>query len=260
MGGARLIEYPVHMSQREPVSIKRLLVATDGEPAADSALRVARRIAERDAADVEVVGVFCPRIPVPPLTADSFDHRCEPRDRSEFEALGRAIEHQLRDRIGVAWPVHLCVGHPAARITELARSIRADLIVLGHTMPTANQEHRPGRHTAEQIAISCDIPVLTVPPGCDDLPHEVVAVDDGSAVSRRLLTVATAVLAAGGTIRETTTPVNRALLRYAESLHADLLALPLHGDTAKTRVLMGGAVLDVLDHARGAILITPSAA
>ncbi|MGH7679277.1 MAG: universal stress protein [Gemmatimonadaceae bacterium] len=247
------------MSQREPALLKRLLVATDGELAADSAIRVAKRIAERDAADVEVVGVFCPRIPVPPLTADSCEHRCEPRDRPEFEALGRAIEHQLRDRIGVAWPVHLCVGHPAARITELARSLRADLIVLGHTMPTANQEHRPGRHTAEQIAISCDIPILAVPSGYVALPRAIVAVDDGSAASRRALSIAAAVLAQDGTIRETTTPVGRSVLHHAESLQADLLSLPLQGSSTELRALLGGAVLDVLDHARGAVLITPSA-
>lgn len=260
MGGARLIQYPAHMSQREPVLLKRLLVATDGEPAADSALRVARRIAERNAADVQVVGVFSPRIPVPPLIADSCEHQCEPRDRPAVETLGRAIELQLRDRIGVAWPVHMCVGHAPARIAEVALAIQADLILLGHSMPTGPQEHRPGRHTAEQIAIGCDIPILTVPPGCDALPRVVVAVNDGSAASRRALSIATAILAEEGVVREATTPVSRSALHYAESLHADLLALPLQGTTAKTRALMGGAVLDVLDHARGAILITPSSA
>jgi hypothetical protein len=131
-------------------------------------------------------------------------------------------------------------------------------VVLGHTLPCETSKHRPGRHTAEQLAIGSDSPVLIVPPGTDRLPRVAVAVNDGSAASRRALSVITTVLADDGTVRETTKPVGRVLLRLAERLGADLISMPLPGESSMTRLLLGGSVMDVLDHARGDVLITPA--
>ena len=247
------------MAGHDHFPVERLLVATDGEPTADAALLVTKLLAQRHTASVDVIGVFSPRIPLP-VRSEGEEPRCERRDRRALVILRRRIRHQLRDRIGVDWPVHVCVGHPPARIAALARSKRASLVVLGHTPPTDTSDRRLGRHTMEQVAIACDVPVLAVPSDLVALPSVIVTVNDDSSVAEAGRATAAAVLADGGRLDESREPVGRKMLHHAEAMGAELVVLPLHGHTTTIRSLMGGSVMDVLDHARCAVLITPEAA
>ncbi|MEX2154443.1 MAG: universal stress protein [Gemmatimonadaceae bacterium] len=237
--------------------LQRLLVASDGEPAGDAALRLAKLLANRDGADVEVVGVFSPRIPVPPIAPDSCEHQCEFHDRPAAAQLIRRIRRQTRDRIGASWPVRLRIGHAASIICDTARAFGANLVLIGHTTPEPG-ERRAGRHTAEQIALGCDIPVLTVPSGVNSLPRIAVAVIDESGGAEAAVSMATTLLGSDGALHEARGPVTREVLHLSEALGADLLSLPLAGHNATVRSLMAGGVADVLDHARCSVLVTPS--
>jgi nucleotide-binding universal stress UspA family protein len=252
--------YGAFMRAKRVIRLERLLVASDGQPAGDAALLFARLLADRDRADVEVVGVFCPRIPVPPVVAGSCEHDCEPHDRRAVAELLERVWQQTRERIKVPWPIHVRVGHPPWMISDMARSGRASLVLLGHTTLSEEGGHRTSRHTAEQVSYGCDVPVLTVPPDVRRLPRSaLVVVDDGEA-SRRAVAMTGAVLERGGTVHKTKGSASIETLHIAEGLGADLVCVPLTGESFAVRSLMGGGVADVLDHARCMVLITPSVA
>src|SRR5687767_16015377 len=86
---------------------ERLLVATDGGPGADSAIAVAKLLAARDSATVEVIAVLSPHV-----------------------ALHRLVHEQLR-AAGVEWPTRVEIGQTATVIAERARAANADLIIVG---------------------------------------------------------------------------------------------------------------------------------
>jgi len=222
--------------------LERLVVASDGQPTSDAALHFAKLLAERDHAHVQVIATFSPRIAVPPPGAALPNRRREQRHRIKARELQERVERQLRDRIGVTWPFELRHGYAPWIIAEVARAATADLILLGHSATTENGLRRPGRHTAEQLACACEIPVLAVSGNGRSLPRLAVAVVDRG----------------GATLIRVSDRSPRAVLKVAKSLGADLLSVPLAGDSFEVRSLMSGCVVELLDHACCSVLVTPS--
>jgi len=162
---------------------KRIIVATNGSPTADAALRVAGAIAARQGRRVEVLAVL---EPLPVLDAgfaptvvpfESFDRR-----RSE-ELLTR-VRAQVNAVTGSAdsWPVEVRVGQPASEIVKAARESDVVLIVMGIG------KHAPadrifGGETALKVSRRAPVPVLAVVPGKDQLPKNAFVGMDFSASS-----------------------------------------------------------------------------
>lgn len=237
--------------------LERLVVATDGEPTADAALNFAKQLAERDGAEVQVVAVLSPRVAVPAANWDPSSHRRATRHRVKSGELQARVERQVRDRIGVAWPVQLKFGHVPWVIADVARSARADLVLVGHPATGAVGLRRPGRHTAEQVACISDIPVIAVKADVIGLPRLIVAVVDGTEASDRAERVAASLLAPTGTFLRVTERLTRDVESLATSLGAELLSVPLRGASFEVRVLMSAGIVNALDHATCSVLVTP---
>jgi len=239
------------------VRLERLVVATDGQATALGALNLAKRLAERDGAQVEVVAVLSPKVAIPAPNWDSSNPHRANRHRVKTGELQARVERQVRDRIAVAWPIQVRFGHAPWIIADVARTARADLILVGHPATGASGLRRPGRHTAEQVACVCDIPVVAVKADARDLPRIVVAVVDGSLASDRAQRVASSLLAPNGTLLRVTERPTQDGPTLATSLGAELLSVPLPGPNFAVRSLMSGGVVNALDFAPCSVLVTP---
>jgi nucleotide-binding universal stress UspA family protein len=238
--------------------LKHILAATDGEPRSDTALQVAQALAERDGAFVEIVSVFTPRIAVPRRSAADPELRCEVRDRhAAAEQLSR-VWRQARSRLHLEWPILFRVGSVPRVIAELARSGRADLVVVGRAPDCLCGARAPRAYTAEQLAIASDTPILALPPRSGELPRIAVVALDDSGASHRAAQLARAVLARHGVVHAARRAASRDLLALCDALGAELLAVPIAGNSAIVRSLMGGQAADLLSRARCAVLIAPS--
>jgi nucleotide-binding universal stress UspA family protein len=242
-------------------TLKHIMVATDGEPRSDMALRVANALAERDAGFVEIASVFTPRIAVPRVSADDPELCCEARDRRAAAEQFSRVWQQVRSRLRLHWPILFRVGSVPRVIADLARSGRADLIVIGRAPDCACGARTPRAHTAEQLAIASDTPTLALPPCAGDtLPRLAVVALNDSAASHEASQLTRSVLARHGVVHAARRAASRELLALCDALGAELLAIPVPGDNAAVRSLMGGQAADVLAKARCAVLIAPSPA
>lgn len=240
-------------------SLRHILVATDGAPRSDAALRVANALAERDAGFVEIASVFTPRIAVPRVGEADPELCCERRDRRAAAEQFSRVWQQVRSRLQLHWPMLFRVGTVPGVIAELARSGRADLIVIGRAPDCACGARTPRAHTAEQLAIASDTPTLALPARSGDrLPRIAVVALNDSAASHGASQLTRSVLARHGVVHAAKRAASRELLALCDALGAELLAMPIAGDNAVVRSLMGGQAAEVLAKARCAVLITPS--
>jgi nucleotide-binding universal stress UspA family protein len=179
----------------------RIIVATDGEPAAVGALRVARALAERDGAAVEVVCAV-PTFPVPPsrvgapmvLAMDELDRAARDAARDRVRAQLEAIDPWL-----ATWPITVECGAPALTIVRRAQRGAASLIVLGlgrHALA----DRWFGTETALRVMRLSHVPVLAVPSDAASLPDRAVAAVDFTEFSRDAATTALKLLRAGGVL------------------------------------------------------------
>jgi nucleotide-binding universal stress UspA family protein len=237
--------------------LERLLVATDGHSTSDAALAFAKLLAARDGSLVEVIAVFAPRVANPPVEWRASVSRGK-RNRVRAGELEGRVERQVRGRIGAGWPILHRRGHPPWTIAEAARVTAADLIIMGHGSVGESELRRPGQHTTEQIACLSDVPVFAVDGALRGFPRLAVMVVDGGAASARAQRVAASLIAKDGNLLRVTERVPRNMLKLINSLGADLISVPISGDSPEVRSLMSGNVAEVLDHARCSVLITPS--
>jgi nucleotide-binding universal stress UspA family protein len=159
----------------------RIIVATDGEPAALGALRVARALAERHRARVEVISVVAP-FPVPPS-------RVGGPEFVGIDGLVPAACGAARQRVGAqlaeagpgctAWPTAITIGPPAPTIARMADDRDATLIVIGQGRH-ALADRWLGSETALRVIRLSPVPVLVVPSDARTLPDCAVAAVDFS--------------------------------------------------------------------------------
>jgi nucleotide-binding universal stress UspA family protein len=153
----------------------RILVCADDSSSAGDALAMANSLAARSNAEVELVSIFAPRIPVPNAIGREGAARCEELDRNAAAELVRSVRNQERRRVDrfTKWPVHLEVGHPVRVIVERAKSSGADLIVLG----IGNSDPRVRRCRAATPASLCnylEVPALAAARLGTALPREAI--------------------------------------------------------------------------------------
>ncbi|MEX2177491.1 MAG: universal stress protein [Gemmatimonadaceae bacterium] len=169
-------------------TITQLLVATDGSPSAEPALRAARDIAERCDASVAVLAVHesLPIVTPEVQLAASPEMEQEARSALRLQILAQ-LDHLAIDE---DWPVEVVTGNPAAMIAKAAHAHDASLVIMGlgeHGL----FERLLGDETVIKLLRLGAVPVLAVAPGFDDLPQRVVAATDFTASSARAAALAT---------------------------------------------------------------------
>jgi nucleotide-binding universal stress UspA family protein len=161
-----------------------VLLATDGRDSTDTAIRAARRIADRLRVPLAPVAVLRP-IPgfriggeLPQLPSDY--------ERARRAEMHREVERRLEPVLGPGdgWTLELRTGVPAVEIAAAAVAAGASLLVIGRG------EHRPvdrllGEEIALQVVRRATVPVLAVHPAADARIRRVVVGMDFSAASIR---------------------------------------------------------------------------
>lgn len=242
-----------------PARPRSILVATSASKSSEGALRVARALAARHGADVRLLAVFAPRIPVPPIaTSRRAKERCEQPDRREAAALLRSVRAQRRHLLGAEnrWPIVFDVGHPPFRIDRLAREEGVDLVVLGlgRELPDAR---RLGDQTAAQLALLSDTPVLAVHPSATELPRHALILN-GQRPDPTLLRWTRAVLRRDGdAFRGIDTKWPARAVAFAATHDIDLLVLPVRGRDFDLRRLVDQSLRPVLHAAHCSVLVVP---
>lgn len=161
-----------------------ILVAADGTPEGAGALRLAKMLAEREDARVEVLAVHDPaalRIvrgdsPATPLRP--------PPAEAAVRALRERVRSQLRRMDGGAedWPLTVQVGGVARTIASYAIDCGASRVLLG--LPEADAAQRwMTREMLLDLIPRLQVPVLAVPPGYVAMPRSVVVAVDFSKYS-----------------------------------------------------------------------------
>jgi nucleotide-binding universal stress UspA family protein len=248
------------VAPREKLSI--LLVASDGTAAVDSALAVARQLAARDSARVNVVTAIEPLPIVSPEMLLPITPEMEVRRRTELAARVREQVTKVAPE-SKSWSVSQVEGQADAMIARTARECGADLIVIGLG------EHRIvdrlfGGETALRVLRLADAPLLAVVPGATAIPVRAVAAVDFSETSARAVRAALALLGPGATLtlthvvpRDIAVGIwpawDDAYQRAVADSFAQMkkeLAVPA-GVTVETTVLHGDPAHEVLKFAEG---------
>lgn len=110
---------------------KRILLAYDGSEAGQKALLGAREIAQLAQAEVFLIAVSPPAAALIGGEGYVYDARAEEEERRAYQNV---LEEGLRrlSESGYTAKGEVIVGNPVDEITEYARRIAADLIVVGH--------------------------------------------------------------------------------------------------------------------------------
>jgi nucleotide-binding universal stress UspA family protein len=142
--------------------IRRILHPTDFSPASGAAFTKALEMAKANRAELLVVHVLTPAVP---LMADGY---LSPKMYEDIESAARAQAQTSLDRLlarakkaRVRTKGMLAEGVPHERITRLARSKRADLIVMGTHGRTGLAKFILGS-VAGRVVSAASCPVLTV--------------------------------------------------------------------------------------------------
>jgi nucleotide-binding universal stress UspA family protein len=169
-----------------PHTYSILLLASDGSPAMEATITMARLIAIRDRARVQVVTAI---EPLPVVTVEGnlpFSPEVEDGRRRALEAQVREQLERLAPEESKHWPVQQITGHADATIVQAAYVTHSDLIVLGlgqHGMV----DRWFGGETALRVLGRSDVPVLAVAPSAEALPTRVLVAMDFSEMSERAL-------------------------------------------------------------------------
>jgi nucleotide-binding universal stress UspA family protein len=137
--------------------LRRILVATDGTPASDSALATASQLARDHGAKLDVVSVLIrwgPPVPGPELLDMTSDLLADRLARVLFQS-SRLIAP------GIPWTIRIVDGGLVPGIVDTARELESDLIVSGQRRRWIDRYLR--RPTSVKLARHTDVPVLAVP-------------------------------------------------------------------------------------------------
>lgn len=170
------------------VSLRRLLVAADGSPAADQAAWFAGRLASQFSGCVEVLSVVPERsvvttawlgmVPEMPVAALGADSALEQANRVSQAAASEVKRGGCSE---VGWSVE--IGEPARTIVSVADSLDADAIVMGRR-GTGNISGLLLGSVSTKVCHLSDRTVITVRGDGADIERVLVAVD-GSEHSTR---------------------------------------------------------------------------
>lgn len=137
--------------------MKKIIVAHDGSDAADRALFKASAIAEKFGAQLTVVSA------VPNLCFTEIGVDCNTVNilyRSEVEGIMSGLIEIMKDK-GINAETLILEGSPADAIVDYAKSVNADLIVVGSTGKHATERTLLGS-VSSKIATNAPCAVLIV--------------------------------------------------------------------------------------------------
>ena len=161
-----------------------ILVAADGTRGGMDALRLARRLAEREGARVEVLAIHDPSNLRLEGAATTPGAAAGSGGTEAVRALRSRIRAQLRDVGGGAedWPLTVEVGRVARGIASWATQHEVGRILIG--LNDADPAERwLGRESLLELIRLVDVPVLGVPAGASNLPRCVIVAVDFSKYS-----------------------------------------------------------------------------
>jgi nucleotide-binding universal stress UspA family protein len=234
-----------------------ILLATHGGESADGAVRVAASLAKRLGAPLTAVCVIEPRVTID--AGAGVPYMGIPDDAREIERELLAATGTQLTRYGIATSVRLLLGSAATEIASAARTINAELIVLG-IGPHGLLDRALGHETALQLVQIASTPVLAVATDAVTAPRHVLAAVDFSPTSFLSVRTVARWLDIGDTLhlvhavqpprdadraRADETTVSASL---AKALNAIVLDLPLReGVTVRTTVAVGEPAQILLD-------------
>ena len=148
------------MRSRRTASLRSILCPIDFSTSSRRALRSAAAIADRSGAALVVVYANDPLLVTAAATA-LHDNALVERSANELEQF---VDRALRGRFrGLRWTCRVSVGSAPAQILKAARSVRADLIVMGTRGLTGAARWFVGSTTL-RVLQRTTVPVLVVPP------------------------------------------------------------------------------------------------
>jgi nucleotide-binding universal stress UspA family protein len=138
---------------------KKILLANDGSDQAFDALSLALKIAKESGADLHMVSVE--EIPYLPETIEEVREEKGVAGRRFHAVLNRA--RSMAEDTHVKLQTHVLAGHPVRDIVNLARDLKADLLVVGASGHSALYDRMIGSR-ADRIVHLSPCPVLIVKP------------------------------------------------------------------------------------------------
>jgi len=281
-----------------PPTTHRFVVATDGRPQSDAALRMARLLGN-ETRDVRLVAV----LDTVNLVPDSQVLFSAELMAERQMLLQRDVEQQSERVWGAAQQAELLDGDPARCITQTAHHAGATLIIAGigrHALA----DRLFSDETALRLIRMAETPVLAVSDNMRQVPRRIVAAIDFSETSIRATQLAVSLAAPGSTLnlvhiaprdidlfkwadrhkrhvldelervqaRIATPPDMQVqttllqgdaateLLGLAKTLDADLIATGTHGHGFIARFLVGSVATRVVRGAACSVLVVPQAA
>jgi nucleotide-binding universal stress UspA family protein len=133
----------------------KILHANDGSDCAFKALSLAMDIAKQNGATLDMVCVE--EIPSMPEYIEEVRQTTETAARRFHAVAERA--HAMAERSQLNFKTHILAGHPVRIVTDLARELGADLLVIGATGHSALYERLIGSR-ADRIIQLAHCPVL----------------------------------------------------------------------------------------------------
>ena len=155
----------------------RILVATDGTPVSQGALRLAMDLARAGSAEVDVLLVAESAVAREPVIRFDAD---EPDRAAAWSEPVRARLHRQLAALGpdtAAWVKLIGFGSPGSSIARVAEERGASLILLGLRRGDGSREPLRGETTMRVVHAS-DVPVLAVHPEAVGLPRRVLVALD----------------------------------------------------------------------------------
>ncbi|MGD8866889.1 MAG: universal stress protein [Gemmatimonadales bacterium] len=178
--------------------LKRVLAATDGTNHGNRAVVTGVGLANRAGADVDIVTVVSETMPPIVTPVSGWAPGWSPESLTALEQINRqSAERQAREAGAADAPVHVRRGRPASLISETAREVDADVIVLGAHHQAAVERFLLGS-TAEKVTRMADSPILVATEEHARAFQRVLVALDVSPQSRTVLESAATIAAAEG--------------------------------------------------------------
>jgi nucleotide-binding universal stress UspA family protein len=136
---------------------KKILHANDGSEHAFNALALALKITKESGADLHMVSVE--EIPYLPETIEEVREETGVAARRFHAVVNRS--RKMAEEYEVKLQTHVLVGHPVRDIIDLARDLRADLLIVGASGHSALYDRMIGSR-ADRIVHLAPCPVMVV--------------------------------------------------------------------------------------------------
>ncbi len=134
-----------------------IVIANDGSDHAFRAFALALTLAKESSADLHMISVE--EIPYLPGTIEEVREETGAAGRRFHSVVNRA--RSMAEEQQVTFKAHVVAGHPVRDIIDLARSLKADLLVVGARGHSALYERMIGSR-ADRIVHLAPCPVLVV--------------------------------------------------------------------------------------------------